>query len=174
MYTQTDLKQYSLAATDLSSIDLTLAQSLFSFKLDQNSVDFIADWLTSFQNILKQFLVSKRQKRKMLPDYLSSHSIHLFNCLQTELKQLNCLNLKNYMKYNTLCKEIENSIELDTNVFLDKFCAVNGDVNDCYKLIRKLKISDIPKTMIDPKKNYWKFQNCKRLQSVFWICIQCF
>ena len=56
------------------------------------------------------------------------------------------------MKYNTVCKEIENSIELDTNVFLDKFCAVNGDVNDCYKLIRKLKISDIPKTMIDPKK----------------------
>ena len=152
MYTQTDLKQYSLAATDLNSIDLTLAQSLFSFELDQNSVDFIADWLISFQNILKQFLVSKRQKRKMLPDYLSSHSIHLFNCLQTELKQLNGLNLKNYMKYNTICKELENSIELDTNVFLDKFCAVNGDVNDCYKLIRKLKISDIPKTMIDPKK----------------------
>ena len=34
MYTQTDLKQYSLAATDLNSIDLTLAQSLFSFELD--------------------------------------------------------------------------------------------------------------------------------------------
>ena len=176
MYTRTDLKQNSLAATDLNSIDLTLAQSLFSFELDQNSVDFIADWLTSFQNILKQFLVSKRQKRKMLPDYLSSHSIHLFNCLQTELKQLNGLNLENYMKYNTICKELEISIELDTNVFLDKFCAVNGDVNDCYKLVRKLKFSDIPKTMIDPKnkKNYWKFQNCKRLQSVFWISIQCF
>ena len=56
------------------------------------------------------------------------------------------------MKYNTICKELENSIELDTNVFLDKFCAVNSDVNDCYKLIRKLKISDISKTMIDPKK----------------------
>ena len=152
MYTQTDLKQYSLAATDLNSIDLTL----FSFELDQNSVDFIADWLTSFQNILKQFLVSKRQKQKILPDYLSSHSIHLFNCLQTELKQLNGLNLKNYMKYNNICEELESSTELDTNVFLDKFCAVNGDVNDCYKLIRKLKISDIPKTMIDPKtkKNY--------------------
>ena len=147
MYTQTDLKQYSLAATDLNSINLTL----FSFELDQNSVDFIADWLTSFQNILKQFLVSKRQKQKILPDYLSSHSIHLFNCLQTELKQLNGLNLKNYMKYNNICEELESSTELDTNVFLDKFCAVNGDVNDCYKLIRKLKISDIPKTMIDPK-----------------------
>ena len=27
--------------------------------------------------LLKQFLVSKRQKRKMLPDYLSSHSTSL-------------------------------------------------------------------------------------------------
>ena len=94
-------------------------------------------------------MASKRQKRKMLPDYLSTHSIHLFNCLQTSLKQLDGLGLKNYMKYDTICKELEISIELDTNVFLDNFCAINFDVNDCYKLIRKLKVFEIPKTMID-------------------------
>ena len=69
------------------------------------------------------------------------------------------------MKYNTICKELENSIELDTNVFLDKFYAVNGDVKDCYKLIRKLKISDIPKTMIDPEKK--KITRCSKIANAF-------
>ena len=149
--TQTDLEQHSLTATDINSVDLTLAQSLLSFELHQNSVDFIAYWLTSFEHILNQFIISKQQKRKKLPFCSTFHSIHLFNSLQTELKQLNGLNLKKHMKYNTICIELEYSIELDTNVFVEHLCAKNCDVNDCYKLIKKLNSSDIPKTRIDPK-----------------------
>ena len=73
--------------------DLTLAQSLFSLELDQNSVEFIADWLTSFENNLYQLQAIKRQKQKLLPNYLSCHSIYVFNCLQQELIELNGLNL---------------------------------------------------------------------------------
>ena len=66
------------------------------------------------------------------------------------------------MMYKTTSKELEMSIELDTNIFLEDVCDINCDLNDCCKLIRNLKISDIQKTMIDPEeKKCWMFQSCK-------------
>ena len=68
--------------------------------------------------------------------------------------------------YDTIFKKLKNFIELDTNVFVDKFHEMKYDADDCYKLNRKLETSDIPKTTIDPKKkktNVPKLKTCSNI-----------
>ena len=64
--TQTDLKRYSLTATDIIVIDLTLVQFLFLFELNQKSVDFFANWLTLFENDLNDVELSTEIAKKLL------------------------------------------------------------------------------------------------------------
>ena len=94
----------------------------------------------------------KNEKRRKLPSYLSSHSIHLFDGLQTECKRLKSFDLKNFCAYNKLCKDLEMSLELATTLFFDNFSSSNFDMNNCHEILSNLKSSDIPESMIDPKK----------------------
>ena len=73
MNTQPNLKQWSLAATDIPTIVLTIAHCIFLLELDQSSVDCNSDWLTSLEKIPYQFLFNKRTKRRLLSNYLSCH-----------------------------------------------------------------------------------------------------
>ena len=133
----TGCRPFSLIASDIQALGLELSKSLFSFDLLQLSYNFIDDCLNSLETMLNSFLNRRRNKRRLLPKYLSSHSIHLFNSLQTEMKRLKCLDLKNtlFLAYNTLCKELEISLELDTISVNDNFSSSNCDMNDCYKTI---------------------------------------
>ena len=106
----------------------------------------------SLETILNSFLNRESNTRRLFPSYLSSHSIHVFNCLQTEMKRLKCLDLKNFLAYNTLCKELKISLKLDTILFINNFSSSNCDMNDCYRLLNILKSSDGSETMINRKK----------------------
>ena len=95
----TDCRPFSLIASDIQALDMELSRSLFSFDLLQLSYNFSDDWLKSLKTFLNSFLNRKRYKRRLLPSYLSSHSIHLFNCLQTEKKRLKRLDLKKSLAF---------------------------------------------------------------------------
>ena len=49
------------------------------------------------------------------------------------------IELKNFVFYNNLCKEMETSIELDTINYIEKFSSINCDVNNWYKKLSNLK-----------------------------------
>ena len=107
----------------------------------------------------------KGKRRMLLLSFLSSHSIHLFNYLRTEIKHPNSFEWENFLIHNNLCKKIENSTELETIFFMEIFSSTKRDVSHCYKLLSNLKNFDIPEKIADPEKQ--KMNGCHALSNAF-------
>ena len=80
----------------------------------------------------------KKAKRRNAPIFLSSHTIHLLNQEKTNLRNLNKTLLPS-LKQRELNKSLNESIELDKQIFIEK---VNFSYSShCFKLLKTLGFS---------------------------------
>ena len=132
-----------------SYLQLELASSLFSVLSTVTSENYTNDWLENFAQLLSLYYRKKRQKRKNAPFYYSSHTMHQLNVLNTAKRRCEKYPLAlNLRKMNAIARDVIISIEPDTAVFVDSFTKRNSGLNDCFKLQKILKTSNVPNVMI--------------------------
>ena len=79
-------------------------------------------------------MARKRLKRKHLPFYYSSHSMHLYNKIQTETRRHTKLSFSHDCRLSQLQRSFDESVELDKMILCDNF--KNFSTQDCFKFIR--------------------------------------
>ena len=124
--------------------------------------NYTSNWMQSFYSLLYSFITFKRLSHSALPEYHSTHTIHLLNNLKTESK----LSLGSNTDFITAKSELLFSIDFDTNSFLNTFCQDNFGLNEIYKLIRWLITTflSLPDEMVRDDK---KFESDKKIASAF-------
>ena len=130
-------------------IKLCMSVSLFSLVSSTENLDYIQFWFSEFYGILSNFYRVKRKKRRMYPWYYTSHTMHLLNKLHTaRRKEARGLVVYNSVGLQTDCDE---SIELDTNFYLQMFANGSASRSDCFKLLRNLDATrdSVPGFMIE-------------------------
>ena len=80
---------------------------------------------------------NKKLYRQFLPNYFSSHTTHLMNCFLTLMRREFVKSKYLVIKRNRL-----QSIELDTQLFFEKFLKFNSKMNDIYKPNESHRIED--------------------------------
>ena len=103
---------------------------------------YVDYFLSSLDELILHFSSKKRRKRRTVPWYYSSHTLHTMNKLNTALRARNSAE-----RVEKLHSDLQNSIELDTVVFLDSFKSSNTGTSSCFRLIIKLKNESLPMTM---------------------------
>ena len=91
--------------------------AIFLYSIFSDGYNYPSNWMQSFYSLLYSSIPFKRLSRSALPAYYSSHTIHQLNKLRTESK----LSLGSNTGFITAKSELLQSIELDTNWFLNKF-----------------------------------------------------
>ena len=102
-----------------------LSESMFSVLLPKDD-SFLDNWLLSFDSHLDIFRRVKRKKRIDAPYFYSSHTMHQLNFRNTAYQKV----LKPQSNYPySLDKDCEESIKLDTELFLELFCQSNSGLH---------------------------------------------
>ena len=77
-------------------------------------------------------VATKRAKRRDLPTFYSSHSVHLLNKLNTRRRRTNYHSQS--VDISSLERDLQHSLELDKTVFIQSFRSYTP--NDCFKFLR--------------------------------------
>ena len=136
-----------------------LSESLFSI-IQQNNAYYAENWLKTFQSYLHAFQTTKRKKRQQVPYFYSSHTMHLLNKRNTACRKHMKQNIPcNHQELDSSCEE---SIVLDTTVFLEQFCRQNSGIFGCYKLLNSLSTdNNLPQAFFDENDQTWISDPCK-------------
>ena len=91
-------------------------------------------------------LVKKRTKRKKLPYYYTSHTVHCYNRLETLKRRCirNPIN-KNLTTLNSSQKHFDDSVELDRIILLHDY--TTHFISESFKLLRSLSCRTPPQIM---------------------------
>ena len=118
-----------------------LSESMVSVLPKDDS--FLDNWLLSFDSHLDIFRRVKRKKRIDAPYFYSSHTMHQLNIRNTAYRKF----LKSQSNYSySLDKDCEESIKLDTELFLEQFCQSNSGLHCCFRLLNALKSNSLPQS----------------------------
>ena len=102
----------------------------FACRIYEISADFIPECYRLLDFAIEKSVSKKRRKRREIPFYYSSTTMHRWNKLSTERKQ------HNFSKVRDLENELANWIEIDKHFLLAKTC--NFSTNEAFALLRKL------------------------------------
>ena len=123
-----------------------LSESMFSVLLPKDD-SFLDNWLLSFDIHLDIFRRVKRKKRIDAPYIYSSHKMHQLNTRNTAYRKI----LKSQFNYPySLDKDCEESIKLDTEIFLEQFCQSNSGLHGCFRILHALKSNSLPQSFYLP------------------------
>ena len=126
-----------LSPERLEYLKLDLSNSLFSFQDATADLFYSQNWFRNLHQILLVFMKNKRIYRQSLPNYFSSHTDHLMNCFLTLVRREFVKSKHLVIKRNLL-----QSIELDTQLFLENFLKFNTKMNNIYELLESLRMED--------------------------------
>ena len=114
---------------------------------DIKTLDYPEHWYFYLHESFSQSVKMKRAKRRNVPIFFSSHTMHLLNQKETNLRKLT----KNWtlllsLKQRELDKSLNESIELDKQIFIEK---INLSCSShCFRLLRTLGFSkSLPSVM---------------------------
>ena len=127
---------------DYPIINQCIGSNLFSFSIP-NKTAYYSYWNGELTSIIQPFFKRKRQRRTQFPSFYSSHTIHMLNKLHTTQRRIN--RQPTYIptpSVQIITTNVQESIALDTHVFIEKFVDANLNVNDCYKLINSFQRSN--------------------------------
>ena len=119
-----------------------IGSNLFSFFMPDTTA-YYSHWIREVTSIIPPFFKRKRQRRTQFPSFYSSHTIHMLNKLHTTQRKIN--RQPTYIhtpSVQILTTNVQESIALDTHIFIEKFVDANLNVNDCYKLINSFQRSN--------------------------------
>ena len=122
------------------------SESIFSVLLPKDD-SFLDNWLLSFNSGLDMFRRIKRKKRIDAPYFYSSHAMHQLNIRNTAYRSF-FMSQSNYPY--SLDKDCEESIKLDTELFLEQFCQSNSGLHGCFRLLNALKSHSLPQSFSLP------------------------
>ena len=89
---------------------------------DIKTLDYPEHWYCNLQESFNQYVKTKRAKRRNAPIDFSSHTMHILNQKETNLRKLTKIwTLLLSIKQRELKKSLSESIELDKQVFIGKF-----------------------------------------------------
>ena len=114
---------------------------------DIKTLDYPEHWYFYLHESFSQSVKMKRAKRRNAPIFFSSHTMHLLNQKETNLRKLT----KNWtlllsLKQRELDKSLNESIELDKQIFIEKFNL--SCYSHCFRLLRTLGFSkSLPSVM---------------------------
>ena len=134
--------------SDYPIINQCIGSNLFSFFIP-DTTSYYSHWIGELTSIIQPFFKRKRQRGTQFPSFYSSHTIHMLNKLHTTQRRIN--RQPTYIptpSVQILTTNVQESIALDTHIFVEKFVDANLNVNDCYKLINFFQRSNtIPACM---------------------------
>ena len=122
--------------------------------------DFEAEWYSRLSS-LSISIRQKRKRRRNFPIYYSSHTIHLPNQKDTNIRKMSRFwSFQLALKQRELDLSLSQSIELDKLVVLDSFNLSSS--TECFRMLRKLGFCNhIPSVMYYNDQKY-----CKCLQQI--------
>ena len=109
--------------------------------------DFVTEWYSLLSSSLSISIRKKRNRRRNFPIYYSSHTMHLLNQKETNIRKISRFwSLPLALKQRELELALSESIELDKLVFLDSFNLSSS--TECFRMLRKLGFCNhIPSVM---------------------------
>ena len=123
-----------------------LSESMFSVFLPKDD-SFLDNSILSFDSHLDKFRRVKRKKRIDVPYFYSSHTMHQLNIRNTAYRKI-FKSQSNYLY--SLVKDCEESIKLDTELFLQQFCQSNGGLHGCFRLLNALNPNSLSQSFYLP------------------------
>ena len=122
-------------------INQCIGSILFSFFIPDTTACY-SHWIGELTSIIQPFLKRKRQRRTQFPSFYTLHTIHMLNKLHTTQRRI--YRQPTYIptpSVQILTTNVQESIALDTHIFIEKFLDANLNVNDCYKLNKSFQRS---------------------------------
>ena len=134
---------YSISQANETELSLELSQSLFFFFIPSDG-NYFDSFHRALIDVLDRHIPKKRLKRRQLPSYYSSHSMHLRNQMTKIYRQLErSLNDNTKRQFMLTSEKLSQSLELDKVIFLNSSATDSPSARDCHKLIRSLSSSDL-------------------------------
>ena len=119
-----------------------IGSNLFSFFIPDTTA-YYSHWIGELTSIIPPFFKRRRQRRTQFPSFYSSHTVHMLNKLHTTHRRTN--RQPTYIptpSVQILTANVQESIALDTHIFIERNVDANLNVNDCYKLINSFQRSN--------------------------------
>ena len=129
---------YSKSSFNIQTFN-TYLQSMYNLvSLNSCTIESYADkWYSLLNSSFKSAIKLKRSKRKVLPIFYSSHTVHLINQKETTLRKLKKENsYLQAIKLKDITRYLSESIELDKEVFINQFNL--SSTSECFKLLKTL------------------------------------
>ena len=101
----------------------------------------VGDWFCLFNYALMSSISLKRKRRRELPYYYSSHSVHLLNQQSTITRRLQRQwTLTDALDLKRVKLDVTHSIEMDETLLLSEL----GPTSNCFRLLRSIKNKPLP------------------------------
>ena len=140
---------YSQSSFDKSIFNQSLSPlfDLICFMQPSTVFDFVSEWYSRLSSSLFISIRQKRKRRRNFPIYYSSHTIHLLNQKDTNIRKMSRFwSFQLALKQREIDLSLSQSIELDKLVFLDSFNSSSS--TECFRMLRKLGFCNhIPSVM---------------------------
>ena len=118
---------------------------LHSYCVWRNPIEItVGDWYCLFNYALMSSISLKRKRRRELPYYYSSNSVHLLNQQSTITRRLRRQwTLKDALDLKSVKLDVTRSIELDEMLLLSEL----GPTSNCFRLLKSIKNKPMPSCM---------------------------
>ena len=130
---------YSQLSFDKSIFNQSLSPlyDLICFMQPSTVFDFVSEWYSQLSSSLFISIRQKRKRRRNFPIYYSSHTIHLMNQKDTNIRKMSRFwSFQLALRQREIDLSLSQSIELDKLVFLDSFNLSSS--TECFRMLRKL------------------------------------